>query len=223
MIRTIIDTGAQIIYAESLKFTDLSLAIPALSLTPVAIVGIEYLLTGDIPSNSGWLGISLIVFGMVWLYSGSQKEIGSKFKYIFTHKGGRLMILTAFLWSITTVLHRIAIGESNPIFYGGVSALFIFLGTSIVVFLRNGRKSFSLFPLAAKQGNGIPGILAAATWIFQVLAQSGTLASYAISVKRSSIVFSMFLGKRYLAESIKSRIIPIFIIFSGIILIAIDK
>jgi drug/metabolite transporter (DMT)-like permease len=66
------------------------------------------------------------------------------------------------------------------------------------------------------------GAFEAIAVLTQMMTQGLSLAAFAISLKRTSIIFSAILGQKYFGEKINDRIIPILIIVLGIILIAID-
>ena len=63
------------------------------------------------------------------------------------------------------------------------------------------------------------GMLAATSQVMQMFAQSLTLASYVIALKRSSLVFGMIGSALFLKEKIARRVLPTLLLCAGAALI----
>ena len=114
-----LEITAAILYIKAIKISPLSLTIPFLSVTPVFIIATEWLILGDHPNIFGTAGILLITTGayLMNLHTLKHGLLGPA-KAILTERGSVYMLLVAFIFSITSVLGKIAIQYSNPIFFG---------------------------------------------------------------------------------------------------------
>ena len=58
-----LDIIALLLYMKAIKVSPLSLTLPFLSLTPVFLIGTSYIILGERPDRSGFIGIVLVVIG----------------------------------------------------------------------------------------------------------------------------------------------------------------
>lgn len=219
LTRTILDSVAIVLYVRALKLTDMSLAVPMVALSPVFLVGLEFLVTGDFPSSVGFLGIIFVTLGAYLLNRKPGHSVLEPVREMFRDKGVFLMFSVAVIWSLTSLLHRIAIEHSNPMFYAGVGQIALLLAmTPIAVWWNRSGVLSALHPrrfLHAAPAGLFEGI----SFLAQIVAQSMTLASYVIAVKRSSIAISAFFGKLFFKEKIDGRVVPIALLLLGVFLI----
>jgi drug/metabolite transporter (DMT)-like permease len=221
LARTILDTVATILYVTAIQRSDISLSVPLVAFTPLLIVLFEFLFTGIVPSIFGILGIVFVVGGVYLLYSdGSYKNILAPFKAMNKNQGSKFMLFVAVIWSITSTLHKVAIHETNALFYAGVGSVFLFLSLSATILVLRGRNAFSFVSIDSIRQVIPLGVFGVITLLSQMFAQGMAPASYVISVKRTSILFSAILGALLLNESIRKRIIPILFILIGVIAIS---
>lgn len=134
-------------------------------------------------------------------------------------RGSLYMILVAFIYSITSTLGKVAIIHSNPIFFGLFYPFVLTLILSAVVGLRNGtlkvifRRPLTFFPI---------GLFTAMMIVFHFKALSLTNVAYMISIKRTSLIFSLIYGKLlFNEEAIKERFVGALIMLVGVISITI--
>lgn len=220
LIRTTLDTVATVLYVNSIKQSDLSVALPLIALSPLFIVIIDFFITGTIPSFAGFFGILLIVLGTYIIHiEKGDKNFFAPFINIYKDNGSRMMLAVSVIWSITSTIHTVAIKQSNPYFYAGVSSIAIIFFLTIFMFFKDGFKSQDFKSSNAIPKNIVPGVLGATAQLFQFIAQSFAPASYVIAIKRTSILFSSLLGGLVLKEDIKARIIPTIIVLLGVFLI----
>jgi drug/metabolite transporter (DMT)-like permease len=219
---TLLDFFAYIFYLRSLKYADLSLSLPMLSLTPVFVLFISYITLKQTISATALLGVGAIIIGSYSLnLQKSTQGIFTPFRNIFSNKGVRYMLFTSILWGFANSLHKIGITDSNPLFYTGISYVLLSTLYFIVLLYKNRKELIILTRLSDLKMLAPAGFLEGTTTIFQFLSQGFLTSSVlTIALKRSSIVFSALFGYLFFKENVKSRLIPICIIIAGVILVS---
>ncbi|MEP7103958.1 MAG: DMT family transporter [Candidatus Dojkabacteria bacterium] len=221
---TILDFFAYILYLKSIKITDLSLSLPMLALTPVFVLVISWVFLSQEVKNNALIGVLLIIVGGYLLNITKTKQgLLDPFVNVVKNKGVFYMFITSLLWGIANSLHKIGITESNPLFYTGMSYLFLTILYLLKLLIEEKNKNFLIiFKPSSMKVLSLVGIFEGLTAIFQFLSQGLVTSSVlTIALKRTSIVFSSILGAIFFKENIKNRLIPIVLILIGVILISI--
>lgn len=210
---------AMIWYMQALRVSPLSLSLPFLAFTPIFILGIGWLLLGEMPSAAGIGGILLVVAGSYCLnISEASRGILAPFRAILTEAGSRLMLGAAFLYAITATLGKLAILHSNPYFFACVYFLaFTALMTALYPWLGKPRGERVAAPPAA----GLLVGLAMAVMLFShMIAISEITVAYMIALKRSSLLFGVLYGVWWFREeNVGERLAGAVIMVAGIVLI----
>jgi uncharacterized membrane protein len=215
------DMIALLLYMKAIKVSPLSLTLPFLSLTPVFLIGTSYIILGERPDRSGFIGIILVVIGAYLLNVHTiSRGLFEPFKAIAKEQGSVLMIIVAFTFSIGVCFGKIAIQHSDPIFF---SIVYSFL-LSFFLFLVISFKTKRFFSKAISRP--VPflliGILITIMVITHVKAINLVEVSYMISVKRLSIIFGVIYGVVFFKETnIKERFLGATVMVSGIIMITV--
>jgi len=214
---------AMILYTKALKASPLSLTMPFLALTPLFLIFVSYFIVGEKVSLTGALGIFLVASGGYTLnIHKARHSLLEPARMVFREKGSVMMIIVAFIFSITASLGKKAIDNSSPIFFGSfyfilLTALF----TPISLNKNRGKTAFTkkdFVPLA------IIGITYSLMVIFHMLAMSLAKVAYMISVKRMSLLFSILYGHLlFKEEKIAERAIGGVIMFAGFVLILLSR
>jgi drug/metabolite transporter (DMT)-like permease len=213
-----LEACALILYMKALQISPLSLTIPFLSFTPAFTVLTSFVLLGEKPEASGIAGICLLVLGAYLLnVQTSGKGILQPLRAILLERGSLLMMLVAFIYSITSALGKVAIHHSSPLFMG------VFYLPLI---------SLALLPFAVRRGmrfstlrSGGPlflliGVSQALMALCHFKAMSVILVSYMISVKRSSVLLSVIYGGVLFREAhLKERLAASLLMVLGVALI----
>lgn len=213
-----LEIGALLLYLRAIRISPLSLTVPFLALSPVFIIITAFILLGEWPSRYGMTGIFLIAFGAYLLNARTTKTgVLEPFRAVLKERGSLLMIGVALIYSVTSTLGKVAIEHSSPIFFGFFYPL-ILTGVLTVFITATGRAR-SVF---SKPKMFLPIGLATATMIFtHYLALSMTQVAYMISVKRTSLIFSVIYGKLVFKEiNIRERLLGSAIMVAGVALIA---
>jgi len=216
-----LDIVALLLYMKAIKISPLSLTLPFLSLTPIFLIGTSYIILGERPDRSGFIGIVLVVIGAYLLNVHTiSKGFFEPFKAIAREQGSVLMIIVAFVFSIGACIGKIAVQHSNPLFFSVTYSFLLSFFFYLVISLRTKRfysKVFSrpvLFLLI--------GILITIMIITHLKAISLIEVSYMVSVKRLSILFGAIYGVMFFKETnIKERLLGATVMVSGIIMIAV--
>ena len=218
-----LEITAIILYTKALKTSPISLTMPLLALTPLFLIFISYIILGERVSISGGIGVFLIVIGSYMLNIHKIRQaLTEPIKAIFKEKGSVMIIIVAFIFSITSSLGKMAIEHSSPMFFGSLYFILVtLLFTPIAIGKNKGKITVTrkdIIPLASL------GITYSLMIIFHMLAISLTKVAYMISVKRMSILFSIFYGYiLFKEEKIAGRATGGIIMFTGLVLIILSK
>jgi len=186
-----LEITALILYVKAIKVSPLSLTIPYMALSPVFIIIIAFSLLGEWPDKSGFAGIFLITVG-AYLLNAKASSLGllGPIKAIAKEKGSVLMIIVAVIYSITATIGKIAVQHSSPIFFGFFYPLLLTIVLSMVVGIKG-----TLYQVASRPIVFLfIGIFTAIMILSHFLAISMADVAYVISVKRTSLVFSVIYG-----------------------------
>lgn len=186
-----LEITALILYVKAIKTSPLSLTIPFMALSPVFIIIIAFFLLGEWPDKSGFLGIFLIVIG-AYLLNAKASNLGllGPIKAIAKERGSVLMIIVAIIYSITSTIGKIAVQHSSPIFFGFFYPLLLTIVLSVLVGVRGTLHRVVSRPITFLS----IGIFTAIMILSHFMAISMADVAYVISVKRTSLVFSVFYG-----------------------------
>jgi drug/metabolite transporter (DMT)-like permease len=218
-----LEIAALILYTKALKVSPLSLTMPFLALTPLFLIIMAYVIVGESVSIYGGIGIMLVALGSYTLNLHKMKyALLEPVKAIFREKGSVMIILVAFIFSITASLGKIAIEHSSPFFFGSFYFILItILFTPIAMVKNRGGLKISkkdILPLSSI------GVTFALMIIFHMLAMSLVNVAYMISIKRTSLLFSILYGHLlFREEKIAEKALGAIIMLLGFVLIVISK
>jgi drug/metabolite transporter (DMT)-like permease len=214
-----LDTVAFYLYMKAIKLSPLSLSIPFLSFTPVFMLATGFLILREIPNTWGLVGVFLIVAGSYLLHAGEVKHgYLAPFRAILKEPGSVLMLIVSVLFSVLAVLGKKGILLSSPLFFG-----FLFLAcldaVTLLIFPVVGKIRWRTLLSMPLKGLSV-GIMLYLHVLFHALAISMIQAVYMISVKRTSILFSVVYGRILFKESeIRNRLLGAFLMFLGVVCI----
>ena len=213
---------AIILYIKALKDSPLSLTLPFLSLTPVFLIGMSYLLVGEKVSALGALGIVCITIGGYTLNIRElRKGIFQPFVAIFRERGSVYMILVALIYSITASLGKKAITHSSPIFFAIIywTGFFLLL-TPVTLYVT--KKEWKLVRRSEiVKAALLPGICEFVATLSYVMGLSLTKVAYLISVRRLAVLIGVFYGFVLFKESeIVERFLGATLMLAGFVMLA---
>ncbi len=209
-----------ILYMKAIKQSALSLTVPLVALTPMFLLLTSPFMVGEFPDWSGVLGMALIVIGSYVLnFTAAPHGYFAPFRALFQEPGPRLMLATAFLWSITANCDKIGIQNSSPLFWSiaATSGMALVL---VPIMLYKSPRVLQQIPMIYKKLAPI-GFFCALTVIFQMLAVSLTLVAHVIAIKRTSTVLSVLWGFLIFKEpGFKERLLGASIMVIGVLFIS---
>lgn len=208
---------ALVLYTKALKVSPMSLTLPFLSLTPLFLVIVPYLVLGEGISLPGACGVLLIGVGGYTLNIKKFNEgILAPFAAIRKEKGSLMMIAVALIYSFTSALGKKAIEHSSPVFFGVIYYIIMFvLFTPVALFKSRGQLKKS-----AIRGTILPGMLDSIMNVTHMTAMSLTKVAYMISVKRLSLLIGVFYGYLFFKEQgIRERMVGAALMLAGFFLI----
>ncbi|OGZ34027.1 MAG: hypothetical protein A3I88_02585 [Candidatus Portnoybacteria bacterium RIFCSPLOWO2_12_FULL_39_9] len=225
VIVTIIDIIIMVIFMKAVKISDLSLVIPILAFTPLFILIISPFWIHELPNIYGIIGIVLVVIG-AYILNIKEKNKGWLFplKALLINKGLRLMFFASFLMAITTIIDRVAIENSSPIFYLiFIHLLYVLMFLPIVLYRLKGKiKSTFIFKNIKLM---LPvGLSSGFFLLFHMLAIPLTYVSYVSAIEKLSIIISVIFGYFIFKErNIKGRLTGAVIMVLGILFIILGR
>jgi drug/metabolite transporter (DMT)-like permease len=214
---------AIILYTRALKVSPITLTMPFLALTPVFLIVTSYLIVGERVSAYGGIGIAIMAIGGYTLqFHKMQHSLIEPFKAIFREKGSVLIIIVAFIFSITASLGKLAIEHSSPVFFGGFYFVLVFIAFTPVVFLKS-RQPIKIMKKDVKALAWI-GATYGMMIFFHMIAVSMSNVAYMVSIKRTSLLFSVVFGHfLFKEEKITEKAIGAFIMFTGFVWIVLSR
>ncbi len=216
-----LETLAMLCYMEALRVSPLSITVPYLAFTPAFIILTGRLILGEKLSLPGIIGIFFIVGGSYFLHFGEVKKgIWAPFQATFREKGSWLMLLVAFIYSITSVLLKVGIYQSERFFFAFFyySFLGIFMALFLKIFFRAGLKPMIS---SCPQGFLLVAASQSAAVVCHVWALSLAPTAYMIAIKRLSVLFGVLIGGVFFKEgAFQARLLGTALMVSGVFLIA---
>jgi len=211
-----------ILYMKAIKYSDLSITVPMVTFTPLFLLMTSPLIVGEFPNFIGLIGVLLIVFGSYTLNIKQRHEgYFTPFKALLKERGPKLMLLVAFIWSITSNFDKIGVRNSSPIFW--VIAINVFI-TLVIFPIMLYKSQRSIQQISTSYKTLLPiGLFGALTLIFQMTAINLTLVAYVISIKRTSAIMSVLFGYLIFKEKgIKERLLGATIMVIGVLFITLS-
>ncbi len=219
-----LETTALLCYMEALRVSPLSLTVPFLAFTPAFMIITGALILNEKLSFQGIIGIFLIVFGSYTLHLRSLRiSWFAPFIAIFRERGSILMLLVASIYSVTSVLGKLAIQHSNPFFFACFYFIIHGIFANFILSL-----FFRAYPWRVinetPKGVLLVGLTQTIMVITHMWAISIAPAAYMIAVKRMSVLFGVIMGGWvFKEEDIKNRLLGAAFMVIGVFLIALAK
>jgi len=218
--RLIIDSIALVVYLKALKQSNLSTAMPMMSLIPVFLIFVSFFINHLIPSVLGIVGVLIIVLGIYLLNINSDKIFLSPFIALKKEKGIQLMLIATFLWSFVGSLQKLAIDNANVYFY---TAFFQILWATFftpIAYFSNKKEFKSMFKKSNISKLLPIGILDVIQVVAQNIAFTKAIPVYVFAIGSTNMLFSAFFGKYFFKEKLENKLLPIIIIIIGVIIIS---
>ncbi|MDM7202834.1 MAG: DMT family transporter [Thermodesulfobacteriaceae bacterium] len=215
---------ATLFYMRAIEISALSKSLPFLSFTPIFIVFTGYILLGERITIVGLLGIILIITGAYLINLQKIREgFLAPFRGIWEERGSLFILVTAFIYGITSVLGKRGIIMSDPLYFAGFYFSVLSFFTPLVLKMVYRIKIWEVVSKNLK-GLVLVGGTQALMCVSHMIALSLVETAYMIALKRTSILFAVVLGGLIFKEQqIPLRFSAAFIMFLGILIIALWK
>jgi drug/metabolite transporter (DMT)-like permease len=210
---------AYVLYLYAIKISPISLSVPFLAFTPAFMVLTGFLVLGETINIWGGTGIGLIILGGYVLHcKKNQANILVPLSAFLHEKGSWFMLIVAILYAFAAVIGKKAILHSSPLFFSYTFFL-IFNITVLTGLLLKGKNNWRKILNNTPRGVWL-GSLLMVHISFHGLAIASSTAVYMVSVKRSSILFSVLLSWFILKETdIRYRGLGTLLMFAGMLFI----
>jgi len=199
---------------------DFSLVYPvARGAAPALVVLWSFLFLREIPSVGGFIGIVIIICGLIIIGGTSlfQPHTGQ-----LQFKGIAIALLIALVISIYTLIDGFAVKHGPALSYG--LSLFMLTPVLTTPFLVH-HYGWDRFIAGRKKQPGrliLVGFLGVIAYLFALFAYSLAPVNYSEAIREVSVVMGAFAGWQFLGEKLgKIRVLGAAVIFAGIVLIAV--
>ena len=213
------------LYMLAIRDNPLHLTLPYLAFTPVFNILTAYILLGEKVSLVGCGGILLVVVGAFFLNFDEKapftvQSLISPFSAIIRIKGSRLMLCVALIYSINSVLGKMAMQLATPTSFGPFYFAVIGVTALVITLLR---KSDDVAILIGRWKQALlVGFFMGVMIVSHFLAISLVEVAYFISVKRTSLLFGIIFGALFFQERHLARHLSAgFLMVGGVALIMI--
>ena len=214
-----LELTAAILYLKAITISPLSLVTPFVAFTPAFLLLTSYIILGETVSTQGAIGILLITVG-AYAINFSSRNFLLPFKKMFKEKGILLMLIVAFIYSITSNLGKMAMQYSSPSFM----AIFYTTLLGIVFALLALVKKQNLKPKKFELSLVAIGFFNTIMMVSHMIAIKYVQVAYMIAVKRTSMLFGVFFGYLFFHEKeIGKRFFSACLMLAGVILIVLAK
>jgi len=181
-----INIFATILTFRALRSTDISLAIPMISFTPLFLVATAFLILHEIPSVAGMAGIVIIVIGSYVLNAAEEHtRLTDPFRAMAAHPGVLSMLVVAFLYAVAINFDKMTVQNSDAVFGSGIT--FLFLGTAflLIAILQQCRSKTVIRSEATDAAFSPPPTIQPFRW--REVARAGLLIGFLITVEAITI------------------------------------
>ncbi len=193
-----LELGAMWLYMHAIRESPLSLTLPYLAFTPVFNILTGYLFLGEQVSLMGTGGILLVVSG-AWLLNidaarnnGGWLAVIAPFRAIITERGSRLMLAAAAIYSLTSVIGKVALLHVTPDFFGALYFVVVGIGAVIIFAPRRlPARRPSVGIITAQLAVGACMAIMVVTHFYAI---AHVEVAYMLAVKRTSLLFGMLYG-----------------------------
>lgn len=203
----------------ALKMGDLSYITPLKGIVTLSVILTELIIFWVLPSAFWIIGVFL-VFAGVYILNIKEKKSGvfGPVLHLFTDRASQLYLITVVCYSFTSVLDKVIVLDSYPVFWIFLSNLLLFtLSLKKIICV----KTQALAQIIDKR---VPFFMSmflnGFTQVSQMYVVSQILVSYTSAFKAASSLLAVLLWGYFLQEkNIAAKLVGAIVIFLGILLI----
>lgn len=205
---------------------DLSLVYPLARSAPIIFVLIGAMLfLGEMPSEIGMAGMTLIILGCYALHLDSLRALFPPLTLkSLNSKPSQLALLTAGFIALYSLIDRVGIEYVQIFGYIYLVFVFMFVFYTPFILIRRDKGEIKAEWASNRRNILIVAFLCFFTFFLVLIAMSLAKLSYVVALRQLSIIFSVVLGAWVLKEEHGDiRFMASVLIFAGAFLIAIAK
>ncbi|GAB6066335.1 DMT family transporter [Aquifex pyrophilus] len=199
---------ASIFFIRAIKYSPLSVAMPFFTTMPVFSAVGGWVILGEELDLKGWLGIALIFYGSLKLAQGDLKS------FLRINRGVLYALASSFLFGINVVIGKIAVVNSNPLFFSWYYCLV--MSFALLPFV----KKFPPLKTLKRYEFPLLGVLFSLGMVTYTYAYLFTYASYVSAVERLSIILDVIYGKFFFGERTQNALRASLIMVLGALLLS---
>lgn len=216
ILRSITDCAAEWLKMKALSLAEMSLVMPVIALSPVAMLFLSPLITKDIPTSWGICGVLICIVGtFVLLFSEKRQSTTAK----EPSKQTRAILLAAgstVAFATNSCLDRLAVQQGTPVW----SAFLLTLFTACMFLPRYLGKAKTSAIMQNTKVLSYRGFFEVSFMSFKLSALQLLQAPYVAALHRISLPCSVIAGKFfYKEENFRRRFIASLLILSGSLLV----
>lgn len=213
VLRAISDIGAEWCKMTALSKGDLSIVTAFYSISPVFLLVLSPILTGDPVTTSGAIGVLFVGAGT--LVFGIKTQGGERPPY----KAIGFALASAIFFSINACFDKLAVGESSPLLSG-----FAMTALSGVILLPFSKEPLRPALAVAHRPFLLRGLIETVFMTCKLAALQYLSAPYVVATMRASILLSIISGRTIFNEGdFQKRILGGTLIMIGIIIITFSQ
>lgn len=200
------------LYTHAIKGSELSKVLPLQSLWPVFALLLAWPTLGQVPGFIASLGVILTVLG-IYALGLKGRHLHHPLQPFLEDSSSTAMLAGVVLVTMVSILDKVAIQASNPLFYGFVSCL----GAMFTLFIatRVSKQRIKLArPLMGYLGS--IGTLQGTTYVTYLLAVASGPIAYVSALRSTNILMGSILGILIFKEKLtKPKIVSFLLIIAG--------
>jgi uncharacterized membrane protein len=205
------------LYKKAMKDSELSKVLPLQSLWPVFGLILAWPTLGQVPTLVSSAGVILTVIG-IYALGLKGKQLHHPLKPFMEDKNSRAMLQNVILVTFASILDKIAIRASNPLFYSLASTIGAIITLSFAMKITKQKLRTISFPQFKKLG--IIGTLQGTTYVTYLLALSSGPIAYVSALRSTNILMGSIIGIIIFRERLtKPKIVSFFLITVGALLL----
>jgi len=208
---------AMILYVKAIAQYDLSITVPLLSLTPLFLLVTGYLFLGETITPLGIAGMLVLLSGIYLMNLSTLREgLLAPFKSVLTNHGSLLVIIVAIIYTVTSTLGKKVVLLTDSAFFSFWYILILSIGIIPVIYWK-GESPLHVFKKF--KINFLIGTLVGLSAFSLFTAYNYAPVAYVIAIKRTSIIFSVLLGRLMFHEpAFGKRALGAGLAFAGVVL-----
>lgn len=208
---------------KAYKLSQASVVSPIANFLPILLVVTSFLFLGVTPKLGGLVGILFVVGGVYYSSVSGKHSVLHPLQQLFKNPGSRAMLITVSIWSVSSVLDKIALRTASPAFVLCFIQITMFITISLYLLAQPQKRRFQRGEKIMRRWGwhiGAISVFVTLAVFFQIEAVSMMNPSYVLAVKRLdvllTIIFSgLFLHEKHIFKRFKGSAIAL----AGVVII----